>query len=191
MIYPIVLYGDPILKKISREITRDDFLDIKELVNDMFETMYAAKGVGLAAPQIGKNIRVFIIDPEYLDSERLKNKKKVFINPKKIKENGDDFLFEEGCLSIPDIRGEIVRYDSITLHFFDQNWKEYTETFTGLIARVIQHEYDHLEGKLFIEYFKPLRKQLIKNKLQMISRGKVKTKYLTRIFKGLKKKNLY
>ncbi len=177
MIYPIIAYGDPILKKVAKEVSKSSDTNIKKLVEDMFETMYAAEGVGLAAPQIGKSIRIFVIDPEPIDKDNLKNSKKVFINPQKIEEKGKEFLFEEGCLSIPNIRGEVTRPDTITIHYFDENWSEREEKFGGIVARVIQHEYDHLEGKLFIEHIDPLKKRLIEGKLQAITRGKVKATY--------------
>jgi peptide deformylase len=182
MIYPIVAYGDSVLKKVAQPIDRNTSLDIKKLAEDMFDTMYAAKGVGLAAPQIGMEIRLFVIDAEHLDQEdpKLKGLKKVFVNPQILEEQGKEWTFEEGCLSIPGIRGDVDRKDTITIQYFDTDWNEYTETYDGLAARVIQHEYDHIEGKLFIEYLSPMKKQLIKNKLTSIAKGEVKVEYRMR-----------
>jgi len=175
MIYPIVAFGDPILKKRALDIETGK--DIKQLVEDMFETMYTAHGVGLAAPQIGMNIRLFVVDPEGLDEESLKGFKKVFVNPEIIEETEEEWPFEEGCLSIPGIRGDVNRPEKIKLHYFDVDWKEHIEEFDGLKARVIQHEYDHIEGKLFVDYFSSLKKKLLKAKLTNISKGKVDVEY--------------
>jgi peptide deformylase len=179
MILPIVAYGDPILKKATQNAEKGK-TDLKRLAEDMFETMYNAKGVGLAAPQIGLSLRVFVIDAELLDDEdeNLKGLKKVFINAKILEETGE--TFEEGCLSIPGIRGEVIRPEKLTINYFDTDWNEFTETYEGLAARVIQHEYDHIEGKLFIDYLTPMKKQVIKNKLINIIKGDVKVEYRMR-----------
>ena len=179
MIYPIVAYGDPVLKKKAQDIDPNTALDLKKLSEDMFETMYQAKGVGLAAPQIGMSIRLFVVDAQALDDEdeQLIGMKKVFVNAQILEESGEDWAFEEGCLSIPGIRGDVERKDKITIRYFDTDWNEYTETYEGLAARVIQHEYDHIEGKLFIEYLAPVKKQVIKNKLTNIAKGDVKVEY--------------
>lgn len=175
MILPIIAYGDPVLKKKAKEIETDT--DLTELLANMYETMYNAAGVGLAAPQIGKSLRLFIIDAEPMDEENLKGFKKVFINPTKIEEDGSPWMYEEGCLSIPDVREQISRPEMITLKYFDEDWKEHTETFTGLAARVIQHEYDHIEGVLFTDKLSSIRKRLLRGRLNKISMGKVKADY--------------
>lgn len=186
MIYPIVAYGDPVLKKVGEEIDKNDpKIDLKKLVADMYETMYAANGVGLAAPQIGLSLRLFVIDADLMD-DGIKGMKKVFVNPQILEEEGEDWPYEEGCLSIPDIREEVMRPPKIKIHYFDEDWNEYEETYEGLIARVIQHEYDHIEGVLFIEHISALKKSLLKSKLSNISKGKVKVEYRMR-FPGAKR----
>ncbi|WP_114749732.1 peptide deformylase [Pleomorphovibrio marinus] len=177
MIYPIVAYGNPILKKEAEEIEEGE--DIKNLIADMFQTMEHASGVGLAAPQINKGIRLFVIDSSHMldeDSEE-KGIRKAFINPIILDEYGNPFGFEEGCLSIPEVRAEITRPEKLTLEYFDEDWNLKEEEFSGLTARVIQHEYDHLEGILFIDYLKGLKKRMVKSKLIDISKGKVETDY--------------
>lgn len=176
MIYPVLAFGDPILKKRAEEIVPGQ-LDLDKLIEDMFETMYQSHGVGLAAPQIGQSIRLFVIDPQPMDEENLKNTKKVFINPKIIELWGDLWPYEEGCLSIPGIRAQVYREPELTITWLNEKWEQQTESFSGLQARVIQHEYDHLEGKLFIDYLSPLKKRLIKNKLADISKGIVDVDY--------------
>ncbi len=177
MIYPIVAYGTPVLKKVAQPIEKEGNIDVIQLVNDMFETMYAANGVGLAGPQIGKGLRIFVVDAEPLDEENLKGFKKAFINPIKIEEEGEIWAFEEGCLSIPGIREEVKRHDVIRLRYFDEHWVEHEETFDGLKARVIQHEYDHIEGVLFTDHLSSLKKRLLKGKLANISKGKADYDY--------------
>lgn len=174
MIYPTVAYGDPILKKVAKEI--DHGTDIKTLVADMFETMYTAHGIGLAAPQIGKSIRLFIIDSTQSDEEE-NGFKRAFINPEIIEEYGEEWGFEEGCLSIPDIHSEVIRPEKVLLRYFDEDWNEQEEEFEGITARVIQHEYDHLEGVLFTDYVMGLKKRLMKKKLTNISKGKIDARY--------------
>ena len=176
MIYPIVLYGDVVLREKCAEIKRGD-VDIKSLVEDMFETMADADGIGLAAPQIGISKKIFVVDGSGLEDEEMSSFKKVFINPVINNEVGDLWEFEEGCLSIPNIRGGVVRKSSVELTFFDENWNKRTEVFKGMQARVIQHEYDHIQGKLFIDYLSPLKKKLIKNKLLEISKGNCDVSY--------------
>jgi peptide deformylase len=176
MIYPIVVYGDPVLKKVAVDIEKDS-IDVKQLAADMYETMYAANGVGIAAPQIGKSIRMFVVDAEPFDKKRLKGFKKIFINPVIIKEEGEEWAYEEGCLSIPGVRYDVYRPSVITIKYFDENWVEHTETFDDLKARVIQHEYDHIQGILFVDHLSALKKQLIKGKLTNISRGKCEADY--------------
>lgn len=176
MIYPIMALGHPVLKAKAEEI---DFkaLDIKTLVADMFETMYNASGVGLAAPQIGKGLRLFVIDAEPMDEENLKGAKMVFINPIKVEEEGTPWPYEEGCLSLPGIREEVKRPEKITLRYQDEGGNAHTRTFDGMLARVIQHEYDHIEGKLFIDYLSPFRKRLIQSKIGDILKGRSKAEY--------------
>jgi len=178
MLLPIVAYGDPVLKKVAQEID-SDYNGLPQLIADMFETMYAAKGVGLAAPQVGKSIRMFIIDatPFEDDYPELKGWKKIFINPRILEEEGEKWEYNEGCLSIPGIREEVVRKPSLVLEYEDENFELHEETFDGVIARVIQHEYDHLEGILFTDRLSPLKKRLLKGKLNDISKGIVDVTY--------------
>ncbi|MDW7694001.1 peptide deformylase [Flammeovirgaceae bacterium SG7u.111] len=177
MIYPIVAYGDSVLKKKAVEIEKGGDIDVKKLAEDMFETMYEANGVGLAAPQIGMGVRMFVVDAEPMDEETLKGFKKVFINAEKVEEDGEPWEYEEGCLSIPGIREKVERPEVIKLRYFDENWKEHEEEFDGLKARVIQHEYDHIDGVLFTDYLSGFKKRLIKGKLLNISKGKVDHDY--------------
>lgn len=186
MIYPIIAYGDPVLKKPAKDIEKGS-LDIKKLSEDMFETMYHARGIGLAAPQIGLNLRMFVADTTRMDEEDQDEEnepkeqapafKKVFINPILLKEEGEEWGYEEGCLSIPGIRGEVKRQEKLKIRYFDENWKEHTEDYDGMRARVIQHEYDHIEGVLFIDYLSAIKKRLIKAKLLNISKGVVDVSY--------------
>ncbi len=184
MIYPIVMYGDAVLRKRAKDIEKGT--DLKELVNDMFETMDAARGIGLAAPQIGKSVRLFVVDGTSLEDEPdLKDFKKTFVNALIIEEEGEPWGFEEGCLSIPNIREEVARPEKLRIKYFDENWNEHEEEFDGMKARIIQHEYDHIEGKLFIDYLSPLKKRMLKGKLADISKGDVETEY--RILAPLRK----
>ncbi len=184
MILPIVAYGDPILRKRAK-IIEPGTLDVKALSETMFETMYAASGVGLAAPQIGQSIRLFVVDGEPLNEDEAEEDidktligfKKVFINPEIIEEAGDDWDFEEGCLSIPGIRGEVRRPEIIVIRYMDTDWNEREEEYEGMAARIIQHEYDHLDGKLFTDYLPTLRRTLIKKKLADITKGKTDAEY--------------
>jgi peptide deformylase len=179
MVYPIVVYGDPILRKRAKEIPRD-FADLPALVQDMFDTMYAAHGIGLAAPQIGKSIRLFVVDGTSLDEEEeedMSTFKKIFINPELLDKFGDGWNFEEGCLSIPNIRENVSRPEKVVVRYFDENWIKKEEEYDGVKARIIQHEYDHLDGKLFIDYLTPLKKRMLKGKLTNISKGDVDTQY--------------
>jgi peptide deformylase len=184
MIYPIVAYGSPLLKAKAKEIEKGS-IDIQELVGDMFETMYHAQGVGLAAPQIGLSLRIFIVDagPMEEDENEGPEFKKVFINPEKIIEEGEEWAFEEGCLSIPGIREDIIRNDRIRLRYLDENWKEHEDTFDGIKARIIQHEYDHLEGILFTDKLTSFKKRLLRTKLNNIIKGNVKVDYRMRFAK--------
>ncbi len=179
MIYPIVAYGDPVLKKRARDIEKNE-LDIKQLVSDMYETMYQAKGVGLAGPQIGKNLRIFVIDGEPMDEDELIGFKQVFINPVIEEEYGDDWTFEEGCLSIPNIRENVDRPELLKIKYYDADWKYHEEEYEGLKARIIQHEYDHIEGILFTDHLSGFKKRILKGKLSNISKGKVDVDYKMR-----------
>jgi len=186
MVLPIVAYGNPVLRKVGQEIS-PDYPGLQKLIEDMWETMYNSKGVGLAAPQVNKDIRLFVMDSiqilENLEEDEKNDYpgdegyKGVFINARIKEIDGDEWPYNEGCLSIPKIREDILRRETITIHFFDESFMEHTKTFTGITARVILHEYDHIEGKLFIDYLKPLKKNLIKRKLNDISKGKVSVDY--------------
>ncbi|MDX1314690.1 MAG: peptide deformylase [Eudoraea sp.] len=194
MTLPIVAYGDPVLRKVGTDIDQD-YPNLKELLENMWETMYKANGVGLAAPQIGLPIRLFLVDTSpFADDEELTPEeqkalsgfKKVFINAYIEEESGNNWAFNEGCLSIPDIREDVTRKDTITIRYQDENFKSYKETFDGLLARVIQHEYDHIEGILFTDKLSSLKKRLLKGRLTNISKGKINVDYKMR-FPALKK----
>ena len=185
MILPIVAYGAAILRKVSPPIEAD-YPGLALLIEDMWETMYESNGVGLAAPQINKNIRLFVMDSEQIFASREEEDevypdapgiKKVFINAKVLETGGADWVYNEGCLSIPKIREDITRAETVTLSYMDENFKSYTETFNGMTARIILHEYDHIDGKLFIDYLKPLRRKILQGKLNDISKGKTKVDY--------------
>jgi peptide deformylase len=179
MILPIYAYGQPVLKKVAQEIT-PEYPNLKELISNMWDTMYDAHGVGLAAPQIGHSIRLFIIDTEQIEKEDAPDHigfKKIFINAQKIEEKGLKWSYEEGCLSVPNIRGEVVRPPQLIIKYWDENFVEHIEGFDGINARVIQHEYDHIEGVLFTELLSPVKRSLIRTKLENIRRGKVKVEY--------------
>ncbi|SDE75804.1 peptide deformylase [Mucilaginibacter pineti] len=179
MKYPIIAYGDPVLRKKATAFEPDEYPHIKELVENMFETMYAAHGVGLAAPQVGMSMRLFVVDASVFDDEdpSLKGFKKAFLNATILEETGEEWGFNEGCLSIPDIREDVYRKPTVKLSYYDENWKHHEESFSGMAARVIQHEYDHIEGKLFTDKLSPLRKRLIEKRLKDISRGAVSVDY--------------
>lgn len=186
MILPIVAYGADILRSEGKNIT-PDYPNLSKLIEDMWETMYASNGVGLAAPQINKDIRLFIIDSAQIfenQEEDEKGKypdepgtKQVFINARIKELNGEEWAYNEGCLSIPKIREDVMRKETVTLSFVDENFVPHEKTYNGITARVILHEYDHIEGKLFIDYLKPLKKKLLRGKLDDISKGKVKADY--------------
>ncbi|MEL6559416.1 MAG: peptide deformylase [Bacteroidota bacterium] len=181
MIYPVVVFGDPVLRKKAADIEKDS-IDVKELAKDMFETMDSANGIGIAAPQIGKSIRMFVVDGTKLeDEEGMESFKKVFINPQILDETGEKWKFEEGCLSIPDIREDVSRHEEVTIRYFDENWEEHEDTYGGMKARIIQHEYDHIEGILFTDHISPLKKRIIKGRLANISKGKFKADYRTKV----------
>lgn len=196
MILPIVAYGDPVLKRKADEID-SSYPDLQLLIDNMFETMYQAAGVGLAAPQIGKSIRLFIVDgspfaekdeDEEDDplAEGIDGFKKVFINPVIMDETGEEWAFNEGCLSIPKIREDVYRKPKIRVQYFDENWQKHDEVFEGYKARIIQHEYDHIEGILFTDKLSPIRRKLISKKLANISKGIVSVDYKMK-FPGAKK----
>ena len=190
MVLPIIGYGATVLKTKAKEITAD-YPELNKLISDMYETMYDASGVGLAAPQIGKSIRLFVIDTSPFDTDdfeensgfEVKSVKKTFINPVMIDESGENASFEEGCLSIPNIREHINRKSNITIKYQDEYFTNHQETFSGILARVIQHEYDHLEGTLFTDKISPFKKKLIKGKLNNIMIGKVSVDYKMKFFK--------
>jgi peptide deformylase len=185
MILPIVAYGTPVLKKKAAEIP-PDYLNLSTLIENLWETMYAASGVGLAAPQVGESLRLFVVDAspfaeyESLSEEeatQLRSFKKVFINPLLLSEEGESWPFNEGCLSIPDVREDVLRQEHITLEYQDESFTKHKLTLTGLAARVVQHEYDHIEGVLFTDYLSPLKKRLLKNRLNAISKGTIAVEY--------------
>lgn len=177
---PIIAYGDPILKKVAREIDQT-YPNIKELIDNMFETMHYAKGIGLAAPQVGLSIRLFIIDTSSLakeeGNEHIIDFKQVFINPEIIKKEGDEWTYNEGCLSIPDIREDIVRKSQVSIRYYDENFNLCTKKFTDLVGRIILHEYDHLDGFLFTDRLVQIRKRMLKRKLSDISKGNIEVNY--------------
>jgi len=193
MILPVVAFGDPNLKVVSEEIEKD-YPALSQLIADMFETMYQAKGVGLAAPQIGKNIRLFIVDgAPFADEEGeepdpkaagIADFKKVFINPIIEEETGEEWAFQEGCLSIPKIRENVTRKSEVLITYFDENWNFREEKYEGYAARIIQHEYDHIEGILFTDHLNPLKKKLLQKRLKQIADGLVTTDYKMKFYKG-------
>ncbi|HWY38310.1 MAG TPA: peptide deformylase [Bacteroidia bacterium] len=203
MVLPIVVYGDPVLRKMGADIDKN-YEGLNELIANMFETMYHAKGVGLAAPQIGKAIRLFVIDAspfgevdeEDEDEEEeklsekeikfLKNFKRVFINARILEEKGGEWKFNEGCLSIPKIREDVLRKSTITIEYYDASFKKHTEVIDGLAARVVQHEYDHIEGKLFTDRISAFKRKLLAGKLTDISKGKFSTDYKTKVYQAKK-----
>lgn len=188
MILPIVAYGHPVLRKVAEDIT-PDYPGLAKLIEDMWETMYASNGVGLAAPQIGRDIRLFVMDSAQIfanmdEQDREEENypdapgiKQVFINAHVVEEHGDDWAYNEGCLSIPKIREDIYRAEEVTVEYMDEHFQKHTKTFNGISARIILHEYDHIDGKLFIDYLSPLKRKLLKRKLDDISKGNVKVDY--------------
>ncbi len=197
MILPIVVYGDPVLRKKCVEVDKD-FPNLTQIIKDMYETMYDANGVGIAAPQVGKAIRLFLVDaspfaeldedeePEFTEEEmkQMNGFKKTFINATITEEVGEEWKFNEGCLSIPKIREDVLRKPKITIEYYDENFKKHTETYDGVIARVIQHEYDHIEGILFTDKINPFKRKLISGKLTDISNGKFRADYKTRVYQA-------
>lgn len=188
MILPIVAYGHPVLRKVARDID-SSYPDLDKLIADMWETMYGSNGVGLAAPQINRDIRLFVVDSaqifEHMDEEERKEEdypdapgvKQVFINAHIVEEAGDDWAYNEGCLSIPKIREDVYRAEEVTLRYMDEQFNEHEQTFTGITARVILHEYDHIDGKLFIDHLTPLKRKLMKRKLDDITKGNIRVDY--------------
>ena len=180
MTYPIVVYGHPVLRKVAQDIDKDD-PGVKQIIDDLFETMYNSEGIGLAAPQIGRSLRIFVIDGSVAseDEPKLEGFKKVFINPQIIEKYGEFDPMTEGCLSIPDIREEVDRESHIRITYYDENWEFHDDVYEGYKARIIQHEYDHLDGILFTDKVSPLKRRLLKGKLNAISRGKFEADYKT------------
>jgi peptide deformylase len=183
LILPIVAYGDPVLKKVAADI-RADHPGLRDLIDNMYATMYNAHGVGLAAPQVGQSIRLFVVDasPFAEDHPELDGFKKVFINPHILEDSGKEWAFNEGCLSLPGIREDVMRRPDIVLQYVDEQFRPHREAFSGLVARVIQHEHDHLDGILFTDRLSPLRRRLVKGKLTDISKGIVDAEYRMRFF---------
>lgn len=178
MVLPVYAFGQPVLKKKAVEINKE-YDSLNDLISNMWETMYAAQGVGIAAPQIGLSVRLFVIDTIQIMEEDKKSEgiKKVFINAKVVEETGDQWSYEEGCLSIPNIRGDVERQQKVRIQYLDENFQAHDEIYEGINARVIQHEYDHIEGILFVEKLKPLKRKLIQRKLNDIKMGKSSADY--------------
>ena len=188
MILPVYAYGQSVLKRVATDVDPAD-PELEKLLADMWETMYHADGVGLAAPQIGKSLRIFLVDTVQLEREGRKGDedpgiKTAFINAHKVEEQGEPWSYEEGCLSIPHVRGEVERPARITLRYLDGDLNEHTTTFTGMNARVIQHEYDHIDGVLFVDHVSPLKRRLINSKLEKIRKGKVSADYRLKFARG-------
>lgn len=184
MIYPIYVYGQPVLRQVAAEIG-PDYPNLQQLIADMFETMKVSDGIGLAAPQIGLSIRLFVVDTTSAsdDDPQLKDFRKAFINAKILERWGEKEVYNEGCLSIPGIREDVVRESTIRIQYYDENFQLHEEVYDGFRARVIQHEYDHIEGILFIDRISPLRRKLLKSKLLNISKGEVEANYKIKALK--------
>ena len=180
MVLPVYVYGMSVLRKVAPEI-QEDYEGLDQLIADMFETMRASDGIGLAAPQVGKSLRIFVADTSPISEDKgepeLKDFKKVFINPIILVEWGDPWSFEEGCLSLPNVREDVLRPTNIRIEYYDENWNLIEEEYDGIRARVIQHEYDHLDGKLFVDRINPIRRKLLSARLNAISRGKIDKDY--------------
>jgi peptide deformylase len=178
MIYPVYVYGSPVLRKVAEPV-EEDMKGLQQLIEDLYETMYKSDGVGLAAPQIGVSKRIFVLDatPMAGDDPEVEGFKKAFINPVILNEQGEEWTFNEGCLSIPNIREDITRPSEILIEYYDEQFNFYRESYDGIKARIIQHEYDHLEGVLFVDRINPLRKRILRGKLNAISKGKVDINY--------------
>jgi len=185
MKYPVTVYGDPLLRKKAETIGKD-FEGLKEVIGNMWETMYSSDGVGLAAPQVGKSIRLFLVDATSgaSDEPALEDFRKVFINPEIIETKGEEWVMNEGCLSLPEIREDVKRPDIVRMKYLDENFDLHEEAFSGFAGRIIQHEYDHLEGVLFIDHIAPLRKRLLKSKLRAIATGKITPPYRIKVPAG-------
>lgn len=180
MIYPVTVFGDPVLRKHAEPITKD-FEDLEGFIQNMFDTMYNSDGVGLAAPQVGQPIRVFVLDTTHEEDDEPAGIKKAFINPEILEKSGDEWVMNEGCLSLPEIREDVLRPETVKIKYVDEKFIEHIEEYSGFTSRVIQHEYDHLEGVMFVDYLNPLRKRILKNKLTAISKGKVIPKYKIKV----------
>ena len=178
MILPVFVYGSPVLRRVASDIP-EDYPGLDEFIESLFDTMYQSDGIGIAAPQVGKSIRIFVVDASPLedDDESLKDLRKVFINPRIISYEGEPSTYNEGCLSIPDIREDVERESAITIRYCDRDFNYREEYYDGIAARIIQHEYDHLEGRLFTDLISPLKKRLLKRKLTLISKGMIDVKY--------------
>ena len=180
MVLPVYVYGMSVLRKVAAEIP-EDYKELDQLIADMFETMHDSDGVGLAAPQIGKSLRIFVIDTtpmsESAEEPELKDFRRVFINPYIVEEWGEPWAFEEGCLSLPNIREEVIRPDHVRIEYYDENWNLKEEEYDGIRARVIQHEYDHLDGRLFVDRISPIRRKLLTARLNTISQGRADCNY--------------
>jgi peptide deformylase len=184
MILPIVAYGDPVLRQVAKDVSKDN-ASLSQLISDMKETLKNSGGVGLAAPQVGESVRVFLVDGARMSEEF----QKTFINAKITDQRGDEWEFEEGCLSIPRVRAMISRKYEVDIEYLDENFEPQKETYTGILARIIQHEYDHIEGKLFIDKMTPLKRKIIIHHLVKISKGEVETKYEMKQWKPTKSTN--
>ena len=181
MVLPVYVYGMSVLRKVAPDIP-EDFEGLDQFIEDLFDTMHASDGVGLAAPQVGKSLRIFVVDTTPMadnneDEPELKDFRKVFINPYILDESGDPWAFEEGCLSLPNLREEVARPENVRIEYYDENWVLHEEEYTGIRARVIQHEYDHLDGKLFTDKVNPIKRKLLAPRLKAISRGRVDCDY--------------
>lgn len=179
MVLPVYIYGQPVLRKVAEKIN-PDYPELKELIDNMFETMYKADGIGLAAPQVGLSIRLLVIDASAAadeDNPDLQDFKKAFINPEILELSGDEWAYNEGCLSLPDIREDVMRPAIVKVRYYDENFQMYEDVYDGLKARIFQHEYDHIEGKLFIDRINPIRRRMISGKLRAMTKGKVNPKY--------------
>lgn len=177
MIYPVIAYGDPVLKRPAEPVAKEH-PELQKLIDDMFETMYNANGVGIAAPQIGKSIRLFIVDGSAFEDEPdMENFKQTYINPQLLEADGEPWAYEEGCLSIPNVRQDVNRPERIRIKYFDRDWKAQEDVLEGLKARIVQHEFDHIEGILFTDHLTTFKKRLLKGKLSNISKGKVDVDY--------------
>lgn len=182
MILPVYIYGSPVLRKVAREVEKDEE-GLDDFIQNLWETMYHSDGIGLASPQVGKSIRIFVIDgtPMEEDDPSVKDFKQTFINPTIVERDGDDKIFEEGCLSIPEIREQIVRPEKVRIQYYDREFNFHDEEYDGIAARIIQHEYDHLEGILFTDRTAPLKKRMLRGKLNAIAKGKFQVKYKVKV----------